>query len=163
MSRLRPMTDHQDELYSLLIPLAEQNLIVPRACVAEVVAFSEPMAGPGEADWYLGDFEWKGNIVPILSFEAACGGSVPEISRRTRVVVFFCIGGRLKSGFFGVLTQGFPQLVRVSPGVLESDATAEQSDGSPVLCQVRMVNEKPVIPDLERLEDMLIESVITEL
>ncbi len=159
---LKAMAELQDELYSLLIPLAEQNLIVPRACVAEVVAYTDPVAGPGEADWYLGDFEWNGNIVPILSFEAACGGPVPEISRRTRVVVFFCIGARLKSGFFGVLTQGFPQLVRVSPGVLETDTTALQSDGSPVLCQVRMVNEKPVIPDLERLEDMLVESVTTE-
>ncbi len=157
------MAEQQDELYSLLIPLSDQNLIVPRASVAEVVAYSEPMAGPGNADWYLGDFEWNGNIVPVVSFEATCGDNVPEVSRRTRIIVFHAIGGRLKSGFFGVLTQGFPQLVRVSPGVLEPAArSASADDDVPVLCYVQMVNEEPIIPDLEKLEDMLIDSVTTE-
>ncbi len=157
------MAEQQDELYSLLIPLSDQNLIVPRASVAEVVAYSEPMAGPGNADWYLGDFEWNGNIVPVVSFEATCGDNVPEVSRRTRIIVFHAIGGRLKSGFFGVLTQGFPQLVRVSPGVLEPAARSTSADDDvPVLCYVQMVNEEPIIPDLEKLEDMLIDSVTTE-
>jgi hypothetical protein len=26
---------------------------------------------------------------------------------------------------------------------------------SPIICQVRMVNEAPLVPDLERLEDMI--------
>ena len=30
------------ELYSLLVPLAQERLIVPRACVAEVVTWQAP-------------------------------------------------------------------------------------------------------------------------
>ena len=33
------MSDRVDELYSLLIPLADARLIVPRACVAEVIGY----------------------------------------------------------------------------------------------------------------------------
>ena len=36
------MTAESEELYSLLIPLADERLIVPRACVAEVVRFTAP-------------------------------------------------------------------------------------------------------------------------
>ncbi len=35
------MTAAAEELYSLLVPLSEDRLIVPRACVAEVVRFSK--------------------------------------------------------------------------------------------------------------------------
>jgi chemosensory pili system protein ChpC len=29
------------------------------------------------------------------------------------------------------------------------------SERAPVICQVRMVNETPLVPDIERLEDMI--------
>ena len=36
------MSDLRDELYSLLVPLAGERLIVPRACVAEVIGYQAP-------------------------------------------------------------------------------------------------------------------------
>jgi len=44
-----------EELYSLLVPLADDRLIIPRACVAEVVRFSKPNQEPGSQNWQL---EW---------------------------------------------------------------------------------------------------------
>jgi chemosensory pili system protein ChpC len=81
------------------------------------------------------------------------------------VVVFHAIGGRLDAGFFGIVSQGFPQLVRVSNDVVRPDHTRSFSERSPVLCQIRMLNETPLVPDLERLEAMIAEetSVMPEL
>ena len=79
---------------------------------------------------------------------------------RTRIVVFYAISGQLKSGHFGVLTQGFPQLVRVNKEVLQLDATEGWLESAPVLCRVKMINEYPLIPDLERLEGMLAEELL---
>ena len=36
------MSELRDELYSLLVPLAGERLIVPRACVAEVIGYQTP-------------------------------------------------------------------------------------------------------------------------
>ena len=36
------MSTEAEELYSLLVPLAGERLIVPRACVAEVVRYTAP-------------------------------------------------------------------------------------------------------------------------
>ena len=58
-------------------------------------------------------------------------------------------------GHFAVLTQGFPQLVRVSPDVVAFDDSQSFSERVPVIGQVRMVNEYPLIPDFERLEEMI--------
>lgn len=149
------MSTEADELYSLLVPLAEDRLIVPRACVAEVVRFSKADQEAGSHSWMVGTINWSGRKLPVMSFEGALGKEVPAVTGRTRVVVFYATTGQLKAGHFGVLTQGFPQLVRVNKDVLKLDATDDWPDDAPVLCRVKMINEFPLIPDLDKLESML--------
>jgi len=144
-----------DELYSLLVPLSGDRLIVPRACVAEVVRFSAPEQEEGAHAWMLGNVSWNGRNLPVISFEGALGNDVPVATGRTRVVVFHASTGELRTGYFGILTQGFPQLVRVNKDVLKLEAKDGWPEEAPVLCRVRMINEFPLIPDLERLEAML--------
>ncbi len=149
-----------DELYSLLVPLSEDRLIVPRACVAEVVRFMKPEREAGAHDWMLGTVNWSGRQLPVVSFEGVLGKDIPAISGRTRIVVFLASSGRLKTGYFGVLTQGFPQLVRVNRDVLKLESTEGWPEDAPVLCRVKMINEFPLIPDLEQLELMLSEESV---
>ena len=154
------MSTEAEELYSLLVPLSEDRLIVPRACVAEVVRFSRPEQEAGAEPWMLGTVNWNGRPLPVVSFEGALGNDVPVPTGRTRIVVFYASSGRLKIGYFGVLTQGFPQLVRVNKDVLKLESTEGWPEGAPVLCRVRMINEYPMIPDLEKLEAMLAEEAL---
>ena len=154
------MSAQSDELYSLLVPLTEDRLIVPRACVAEVVRFSQPEHEPGASKWMLGTVNWNGRDLPVVSFEGVLDKEIPELSGRTRIVVFYASTGQLKTGFFGVLTQGFPQLVRVNRDVLSLHTTEGWPTDAPVLCRVKMINEFPLIPDLEKLEAMLVQESI---
>ena len=150
------MTDTvSEEFYGLLVPLAEQRLIVPRSCVAEVIAWQEPEPMAGAPSWYAGTILWNGRSVPVVSFEGALGQAIPQPGGRTRIVVLHCLGTRLQAGNFGILTQGFPQLVRLSPDVVKPDPTRSFADRSPVLCGIRMVNEAPLVPDLEYLENLI--------
>ncbi len=149
-----------EELYSLLIPLTEDRLIVPRACVAEVVRFTKPEQREGSRDWMLGAVTWNGRELPVIAYEGTLGKDVPAATGRTRIVVFYASGGKLKSGYFGILTQGFPQLVRVNREVLRLDADSGWPEEAPVLCRVKMINEFPLIPHLEKLEEMIAEETI---
>ncbi len=152
------MTDAvAEEFYGLLVPLADERLIVPRSCVAEVVAWQEPAPMAGAPSWYVGTVGWSGRSVPVISFEGVLGRTIPEPSGRTRIVVLHCLGARLAAGAFGILTQGFPQLVRLNPDVVKPDPTRSFPDRSPVLCGLRMVNEAPLVPDLEYLEAAIAE------
>ena len=50
------MAERVTEIYSLLVPLVDGRLIIPRACVAEVVGFQTPseMTGaPPRFRWFL--------------------------------------------------------------------------------------------------------------
>lgn len=149
------MSAETEELYSLLVPLADDRLIVPRACVAEVVRYTSPTDLPGSEDWLLGAINWNGRELPVVSFEGTIGKEIPVATGRTRVVVFYSSTGALKTGHFGVITQGFPQLVRVNREVLKLDAKDGWPEDAPVLCRVKMINEYPLVPHLERLEERI--------
>jgi chemosensory pili system protein ChpC len=154
------VSSEETELYSLLVPLAEDRLIVPRACVAEVVRFSAPDHEQGAHDWMLGTVNWNGRQLPVVSFEGTLGKEIPAATGRTRIVVFYASTGQLKTGFFGILTQGFPQLVRVNKDVLKLHTAEGWPKDAPVLCRVKMINEFPLIPNLEQLEAMLVRESI---
>ena len=149
------MTEADEELYSLLVPLADERLIVPRACVAEVVRYTAPEQTEGSQNWMLGTVNWNGRALPVVAFEGAIGKDIPAPTGRTRVVVFYSASGKLKTGYFGLITQGFPQLVRVNREVLKLESVDDWPDGAPVLCRVKMINEFPLIPHHELLEDMI--------
>lgn len=144
-----------EELYSLLVPLAEDRLIVPRACVAEVVRFTGADVDEGREAWMLGNVNWNGRPLPVVSFEGVIGKEIPAVNGRTRIVVFHGSTGQIKTGYFGLLTQGFPQLVRVNRAVLKLDSTDGWPEEAPVLCRVKMINEYPLVPHLEALEVMI--------
>ena len=125
-------------------------------CVTEVINYQAPTPMEGAPPWYLGTIAWGGRRVPLVSFEAACGKALPRTSGRTRIVVMQGITDQA-GGNFAVLTQGFPQLVRVSADVVHADDSRSFGERMPVIGQVRMVNETPLIPDFERLEGMIAE------
>jgi chemosensory pili system protein ChpC len=153
---VRGMPGAGEEIYSLLVPLAEDRLLVPRSCVTEVVNYMPPTPMEGAPPWYLGTIAWGGRRLPLVSFEATCGRALPRTSGRTRIVVMQGITGQT-GGHFALLTQGFPQLVRLSPEVVHADDSRNFGERSTVICQVRVVSEPSLIPDFERLEEMIAE------
>jgi chemosensory pili system protein ChpC len=151
------MSADPKELYSLLIPLRNERLLVPRMCVAEVIAFADTARSRDEAapEWFLGAIEWNNRRVPVVSFDGPAGDERRAKRSRTRVVVFHAITQELKGGYYGILTQGFPQLVRVNPDVLGLETDQPLPESVPALCRARMIHEYPLIPDVERLERMI--------
>lgn len=154
------MSDSEEELYSLLVPLFEERLIIPRACVAEVVRYTAPERRQGCQNWMLGTINWNGRALPVVAFEGAIGKDIPAPTGRTRVVVFYSSTGKIKGGHFGIITQGFPQLVRVNRDVLKLDSTKGWAEGAPVLCRVKMINEYPLVPNLQAMEEMIVQDSV---
>jgi chemosensory pili system protein ChpC len=145
-----------EELYSLLVPLRDDRLIVPRSCIAEVVRYTPESNTAGSDDWLRDTIIWREREVPVLSFEAMLGSAVPEVSGRTRVVVFNPLAGD-DCPAYGILAQGFPQMVRVNSEVVQADRDYRVAEGAPVICRISMLNEYALIPDLEMLESLLAE------
>ncbi len=151
------MAERLLEIYCVLVPLADGRLILPRSCVAEVVGYTAPAQMPGAPPWYLGTVPWGGSPVPLVSFEGVCGQPIPPVTGRARVVVVHCPDETLEGGAFAFVAQGFPQVVRVTSDVVRPDHSRAIPERWPVLCQLRMLSEAPLVPDLERLAAMIAE------
>jgi chemosensory pili system protein ChpC len=149
------MQDRPAEIYGLMVPLDKERLLVPRGCVAEVVGYQTPQEMTGAPPWHLGVINWNGRKVPMVSFEGCCGDDVASPSQRSRVVVLNAVSGAVEAGYFAILSQGFPQLVRISPEFVKLDASRSFPDDSPVVCQIQLMDESPMVPDLDRLEAMV--------
>lgn len=148
------MTEETNEVYSLLIPLVERQLLIPRSNVMEVASLNALENNQGSVPWLLGSMEWEGSLIPVVSFEGLCGDDIPPSAGRSRVVLFRCLTNTLSSRAFGIVSQGFPQLVKVRDDALE----LEQRDfgaSLPILCQVTMASQSPLIPDIEKLEQLI--------
>jgi chemosensory pili system protein ChpC len=123
--------DLPGEIYGLMVPLEKDQLLVPRGCVAEVIGYQAPQEMTGAPPWHLGVVRWNDRNVPLVSFEGCAGGDI------------------------GILSQGFPKLVRISPEFVKLDAQHSFPVDSPIACQIQLLDETPVVPDLDRLEDMV--------
>lgn len=142
------------EIYSLLIPLADGRLLIPRTCVAEMISYQPPVEMTEAPAWYLGVITWNARQVPLVCFEGMNGQPLPPAGARSRIVILHALGTRLEGGYFGVISQGFPQLLRIGPEVVKPELQP-YNDRGPVLCRVRMINDSPIVPDFERIEQMI--------
>lgn len=146
------MSDNSGEIYCLRVQLATGQLIIPRSCVAEVIAWQTPAEFEQAPGWCLGSILWEGRQVPVVSFEGLCGQPVPQHSSRARLVVLHTVSPQLQTGALALLAQGFPQLLRASAELLRTDPTRSFDDNDLVICQVRLLDESSLVPDLARLE-----------
>jgi len=149
------VNDRPAEIYGLMVPLEKERLLVPRGCVAEVIGYQTPQEMTGAPPWHLGIISWNGRKVPMISFEGCCGAEVAPPTQRSRVVVLNAVSEAVEAGYIAILSQGFPQLVRISPEFVKLDAARGFDEGSPVLCQLQLLDETPLVPDLDRLEAMV--------
>ena len=63
------MANTPEQIASLLIPMIGKPLLVPNVAVAEIVGWEQPEKAEGSPDWLLGEVEWRGVTLPVVSLE----------------------------------------------------------------------------------------------
>lgn len=154
-------TKESGELFCVLIPLAESKVLLPRSAVEEVRAISAPEPIEGAPEWIVGNVRWNRQAIPLLALEPLLGEEVPKVSRRTRMVVIKVSGAALEPAVIGLMSQGFPYILRVTPELLQIPEPGEAPEvNSPdILVQVRMGLEHPLIPDISELASRVVAAI----
>lgn len=148
------MSDPHSDLRGVVIQVTGGRLILPNACIAEILSVADPEPIEGTPDWLLGRIRWRGWQVPLVAFSTLAGiGEHDETLRGQRVLVLKTLGGDARLPYFALLTQGFPRLVTVSPAMLVELPEAELGDG--VAAAVRYQDEEALVPDMDGIEQRL--------
>ncbi|MCU7844194.1 MAG: chemotaxis protein CheW [Candidatus Thiodiazotropha sp. (ex Monitilora ramsayi)] len=145
------------EVRSVLIPLADRQLLLPNAVVAEVLGYQPPEKVDGKPDWYLGNMAWRGVLIPVISFESMLGGADVTPGHRGRIAIMNALNGNNRLTHFGVVVQAIPSLVRVTTdNVLpKPDTSAEESVFIKQVVELDL--STAYIPDLDEIERQLVE------
>lgn len=147
------MSDNSQLLACVLIPVDDRQLLLPNVSIAEVVDFSQTTTDSDGPDWLLGFIPWRGQHLPVISYDAA-NGQTParEPASRGRIAVLNSIGEHhRKLPFIALATRGIPSQTRIDPSQLH---TVDEEGGPADLMQVEVDGERACIPSLEYLESL---------
>lgn len=150
------MAAGREELYAVLVSLASDTLLLPNAAVAEVVS-PDGMEGPpaGAPAWLAGRVTYNNRLLAVVRFEVLNGGGAGEDSRRTRLAVLQPVTGALRSGQYAIVCQGYPHLVTLNRTALRKEDLQSTDSEDFVLTRVSIANTNALIPNLERIEQVL--------
>ncbi len=151
MSESSFQTQRLTSLTGLILPLSDRHLLLPNVAVAELIDYQDCSAEPGAPEWYLGPITWRELTLPLLSFEAACGGRT-RVGGRARIVVLNALGGRDDVRFIALLTQGIPRSCKVDSQLSYVDVPLTELE----LAAVQVGDTVARIPDLQGLEQWLV-------
>lgn len=142
---------------SLMIPMMHDKILLPNASLAEIVTYSEPVSIDKSPDWLMGLLEWRGLRVPLVSFESIQGGGKTEIGKGSRIAIFNALGGNPELPFFAVVVQGIPHLIQANQSVVTALAE-DAGDEDGVMAHVLIEAEPAIIPDLDKIESIILTS-----
>lgn len=137
---------------SQIIPMQGMGLLLPDALLAEIMPFAGMEAKTRGPDWLLGEVLWRGQKLPLMSFESANGEGMVLPRPGSRFAVLHCITGRSVREFFAILIHGLPTGLTVEEGMLQP---VEGPDALAVKGYVMLGDEIVRIPDPDVLEPLL--------
>ena len=139
-------------IHALEVPTYTLPLLLPSACIAEVVPIANLAPVPQSPPWVVGALGWRSRPVPVFSYDVLAGGEWHAPGPRARVIVLYPLPGREPWEFVGVLAASEPQSREIDAGI----ASVAVGDSHPGIAAGLRINDRLVgIPDFAALAAIL--------
>jgi chemotaxis signal transduction protein len=140
-----------EPLHALEIPTGAVTLLVPSACIAEVINLSGDLAPlPGASDWVSGVIGWRSRAVPVISIERLLNKPRSAPTVRSKIIVLYPLPGCRPWEFFAILSTGEPQ-----PRTMDAADTPTDAPGLPdsrfIAMGLKLDRSVLAIPNFEAL------------
>lgn len=144
----------EEKIQALILPLRQQNLILPQVALVEVLPTPDVRQISVAAPWVLGSIDWRHHDIPLISLERYCGWPLIDSAATRRVAVLQGISGYKGLDHYAIETQGIPHPIRLGKtDVIAVDGELNDSDA--VQMHVQAAGVRGVILALEQLEQQL--------
>lgn len=139
-----------DPVQCVILPQFQGNLLLPRASVVEVVNGRDMDIVVDLQGGVIGKMQWRGWTVPLVSFEAASGGSIPKFNSETKSVILHSLADDGTRPYIALTLQGNPKTVEVQESQLKVVPSTDSNDfvQSKVWINAEL---EAIIPDLSML------------
>lgn len=154
------MAKDNKQLKCVILTMRRENVIIPNSLVAEIVSVKDVDVAGDRPDWYLGKMKWRGEDIPLLSFEAAGGDKVSSINLNTQAVVLYAVGKDeqvAEHPYLGLVMSGVPHVTNFSRHQIITDKEANYDH--PMIAQKVRINGASVsILDVDHMAEMVQET-----
>ncbi|AUF94559.1 hypothetical protein PS623_03750 [Pseudomonas fluorescens] len=151
---LEHIAGQRSSLTGLLLPLGDRTLVLPNVAVAELIGQRALSCQIGEPNWHLGWLDWRQQRLPLIGFEAACGGQT-VCGARARIVVLNALGDT-GLRYLALLLQGIPRACKLDSQLNYVDVPLNALE----LAAVQVGEQVARVPDLVALERMVREAAL---
>ena len=148
-------TDKVSEVFSFMIPMLKDNLLMPTENVAEIVPFMNVSLFDSVADsdeWHIGNLAWRNMTIPVISIERVNGQRDLGEIRRSKIAVIYTLNGNQDIPYLAFTVQGIPRMIPID------SKNSEIIDHSPsdkgVAAWVKVEDKKALIPDMDAMEEL---------
>lgn len=144
-----------EALPCLLIPMKGGRIVLPNVTMAELIPYQAPQTTSAKASWLVGAIEWRGTMIPVISYEDFCGQRSAPQGQDLRVAVVNAPNGESGSlRFFGIVTQGIPSLIKLEEAAIKENQNSTLLKGQKMA--VTLETGHAVIPDLDMIEQAIL-------
>lgn len=158
MQQLSNDSTHKEMLPCLLIPIQGGRMVLPNVTVAELIPFQKPQVLANTPDWVVGEIEWRGTMITVISYEDFSGLKKGLAGQDLRVAVINSPNGESgKMRFFGMLTQGIPSLIKLEEAAIKENQNTVLQKGQKMA--VTLETGHATIPDLDMIEQAILKAL----
>lgn len=150
------MSKSHQPIAAVLMPVQQRPLLLPSACIAGFQDYSRPEPNYPKTEWLLGDLNWRGTKIPVVSFERLNRGQFAEFSATNRIAVMHRTGKSDSLPFYAMVVQGVPQPLTL---VREEILHLAEEKGPMEKYRVILRDFPASIPDLSLLEQKINEVI----
>ncbi|OGI42014.1 MAG: hypothetical protein A2150_05650 [Candidatus Muproteobacteria bacterium RBG_16_64_11] len=143
-----------EPVHALEIPTGAMALLVPSACIAEVINPSDVAPLPCAPAWVTGVIGWRSRAVPLVSFERLLDSPGNAPTARSKFIVFYPLPGCRPWEFFAIQSTAEPQTHVLDNA--DAPATSTELSGSRFIAMgLKLGREVLAIPDFAALKAAL--------
>jgi len=152
------MSKTAQEIYSLIIPMKGKTILIPNKALAEIVPFIDSEPPPANHEqWHVGYLHWRGNRLPVVSYEHIYDEKFPPLERRIKMVAIINTQLGLKDApYLGISVEGIPRLGLVSKENIEHrDPENIEELPNVIAADIIYKNREMLIPDVKEMEKLV--------
>lgn len=141
-----------------MVPLHEQQFIVPQTGLAEVISHETPEVVGGDSQWLKGMITWRGQQIPVISLEELCGRESGAKSKDSRYVVLYGVEGIPGLSYYAVEVSGIPHPIKLADANMLMGGSKDH-DCNIVAFNVLADGEEAILLDSSMLERRISEQL----
>ena len=148
------MSDRSQKVNCTLVPVQGFNLLIPNACIEEVLIRSDIKTNEGGSPGCIGWITWSNQSLPLISFENIDEKIGYTLGKKSIIVLLRHFSKDSNIIYFGILANQIPQVIQANTQTLDKQLTPN-STHSYALSYVSISGKPAIIPDIPRIADSI--------